>query len=106
MSCLESHKLLSNLKTHKSTGPDSIPAYVLKSAADQLAPIADFIDLKYFSGFSSGLKSHVLISHDYLNQLNLFHYHETEQPCARGKHQNNKRNSVCKQTGLYLLHAK
>ena len=33
------HKLLSNLKTHKSTSPDSIPAYVLKTAADQLAPI-------------------------------------------------------------------
>ena len=33
------HKLLSDLKTHKATGPDSIPAYVLKSAADQLAPI-------------------------------------------------------------------
>ena len=33
------HKLFSNLKTHKATGPDSIPAYVLKSAADQLAPI-------------------------------------------------------------------
>ena len=33
------HKLLSDLKIHKATGPDSIPAYVLKSAADQLAPI-------------------------------------------------------------------
>ena len=33
------HKLLSNLKTHKATGPDSIPAYVLKLAADQLASI-------------------------------------------------------------------
>ena len=33
------HKLLSDLKTHKATGPDSIPAYVLKSAAIQLAPI-------------------------------------------------------------------
>ena len=33
------HKLLSDLKTHKATGPDSKPAYVLKSAADQLAPI-------------------------------------------------------------------
>ena len=30
--------------------------------------IADFIGLPYFSGFSSGLKSHVLISHDYLSQ--------------------------------------
>ena len=25
---------------------------------------------------------------------NLFHYHETEQSCAQGQHQNNKRNSV------------
>ena len=33
------YKLLSDLKTHKATGPDSIPAYVLKLAADQLAPI-------------------------------------------------------------------
>ena len=33
------NKLLSDLKTHKATGPDSIPAYVLKSAADQLAQI-------------------------------------------------------------------
>ena len=30
--------------------------------------IADFIGLPYFSGFSSGLKSHVLISHDFLSQ--------------------------------------
>ena len=27
---------------------------------------------------------------------NLFHYHETQQPCARGQHQNNKRNSILK----------
>ena len=33
------HKLLSNLKTHKATDLDSIPAFVLNSAADQLAPI-------------------------------------------------------------------
>ena len=31
--------------------------------------IADFIGLPYFSGFPSGLKSHVLISHDFLSQL-------------------------------------
>ena len=30
--------------------------------------IADVIDLPYFSGFPSGLKSHVLISHDFLSQ--------------------------------------
>lgn len=32
-------KLLRNLKTDKATGPDSIPAFILKMAADQLAPI-------------------------------------------------------------------
>ena len=32
------HKLLKNLKTHKATGPDSIPAFTLKAAADELAP--------------------------------------------------------------------
>ena len=30
-------------------------------------PIADFIGLPYFSGFPSGLKSDVLISHDFLS---------------------------------------
>ena len=33
------HERLSDLKTHNATGPDSIHAYVLKSGADQLAPI-------------------------------------------------------------------
>ena len=33
------HKLLKGLKTFKATGPDSIPAFILKAAADQLAPI-------------------------------------------------------------------
>jgi hypothetical protein len=33
------HKLLKNLKPHKATGPDSIPSFILKAAADQLAPI-------------------------------------------------------------------
>ena len=32
-------KLLKNLKPHKATGPDSIPSFILKAAADQLAPI-------------------------------------------------------------------
>ena len=31
---------------------------------------------------------------------NLFLYHETEQPCARGQHKNNKENLFCKQTGV------
>jgi hypothetical protein len=33
------HKHLKNLKPHKAIGPDSIPSFILKAAADQLAPI-------------------------------------------------------------------
>ena len=33
------HTLLKGLKTFKATGPDSIPTFILKAAADQLAPI-------------------------------------------------------------------
>ena len=33
------HKLLKGLKTFTATGPDSIAAFILKAAADQLAPI-------------------------------------------------------------------
>jgi hypothetical protein len=32
-------KLLKNLKVRKATGPDDIPAYILKAAAHELAPI-------------------------------------------------------------------
>ena len=32
------HRLLKKLKVHKATGPDEIPAYILKTAADELAP--------------------------------------------------------------------
>ena len=32
-------KLLKNLKVHKATGPDDIPAYILKAATHELAPI-------------------------------------------------------------------
>ena len=32
-------KLLRGIKAHKATGPDEIPARLLKEAADQLAPI-------------------------------------------------------------------
>ena len=32
-------KLLRDLKIHKATGPDEVPAFILKSAASQLAPI-------------------------------------------------------------------
>ena len=33
------HKLLRDLKIHKATGPDEVPAFILKSAASQLSPI-------------------------------------------------------------------
>ena len=33
------HKLLKGLKPFKVTGPDPIPAFILKAAADELAPI-------------------------------------------------------------------
>ena len=56
--------------------------------------IADFIGLPYFSGFQSGLKSHVLISHDFLSLLKFVPLPRDQQPCARGQHQNTKRNSV------------
>ena len=56
--------------------------------------IADFIGLPYFSRFSSGLKSHVLISHDFLSQSKFVPLPRDQQPCARGQHQNSKRNSV------------
>ena len=32
-------KLLCNLKVDKATGPDGIPAFILKNAANELAPI-------------------------------------------------------------------
>ena len=59
-----------------------------------LEHIADFIGLPYFSGCPSGLKSHVLISHDFLSQSKFVPLPRDQQPCARGRHQNTKRNSV------------
>ena len=32
------HKLLKNINVHKATDPDKFPAYILKTAADELAP--------------------------------------------------------------------
>ena len=37
------HKLLKGLKPYKATGPDSIPSFILKSAADEIAPILTVI---------------------------------------------------------------
>ena len=45
------HKLLKGLKPYKATGPDSIPAFILKAAADELAPILARI---YQSSLDSG----------------------------------------------------
>jgi hypothetical protein len=40
------HKLLINLRPHKATGPDSIPSFILKAAATELAPaLAKFFQL-------------------------------------------------------------
>ena len=36
-------KMLRNIKPHKATGPDEIPARLLKEAADQLAPLLTLI---------------------------------------------------------------
>ena len=36
-------KMLRNIKPHKATGPDEIPARLMKEAADQLAPILTMI---------------------------------------------------------------
>ena len=45
------HKLLKGLKTFKATGPDSIPALILKAAANQLAPI---LTILYQTSLNSG----------------------------------------------------
>ena len=39
VTCNGIFKLLKNLKSSKDTGPDSIPAFILKEAAQELAPI-------------------------------------------------------------------
>ena len=39
-----------------------------KKECTRVVTIADFTGLPYFSGFPSGLKSHVLISHDFFSQ--------------------------------------
>jgi hypothetical protein len=39
INCKGVTKLLKNQNIHKTTGPDSIPSFILKSAADQLVPI-------------------------------------------------------------------
>ena len=34
---------------------------------------------------------------------NLFHFHETEQPCAQAQHQNTKRNSILQASRLVYI---
>ena len=43
VTCNGINKLLKNLKSSKATGPDSIPAFILKEAARELAPIMTLI---------------------------------------------------------------
>ena len=43
VTCNGIFKLLKNLKSSKATGPDSIPAFILKEAAQELAPILTLI---------------------------------------------------------------
>ena len=59
--------------------------------------IADFIGLPYFSRFPSGLKSHVLISHDFLSLSKFVLEAGIKTP---------KEILFCKQTRLYILHTK
>ena len=68
---------------------------------------ADFIRLPYFSGFPPGLKSHVLISHDYLIQSKKFSV--TTRPSSHvleASIKTPKENLFCMQTGVYILHMK
>ena len=37
--CEGVHKLLLDSKLHKASGPDSISAFILKTAADQILPV-------------------------------------------------------------------
>ena len=65
---------------------------------DAVHKIADCIGLPYFSGFPLGLKSHVLISHDFLSQPGS---HVLEANIKTPKEI-----LFCEQTGLYILHTK
>ena len=67
--------------------------------------IADFIGLPYFSRFPSGLKSHVLISHDFLSQSKFVPLQRDRAAmCSRpaSKHRN-KFCFVSKQACIYCI---
>ena len=51
VSCRGVTKLLRNLKSHKATGPDGIPAQLLKEAATELAPA---VILLFQASFNQG----------------------------------------------------
>ena len=55
---LECEKELANLKTNKSTGPDGIPAFILKSSAKAIShTVCSIIEASVaFSSFPSGWK--------------------------------------------------
>ena len=67
---------------------------------------ADFTGLPYFSKFLSGLKSHGLISHDYLSQSALLPLPRCGEVVLEASIKIQKEILFCKQTGLYILHAK
>ena len=69
--------------------------------------IADFIGLPYFSGYPSGLKSHVLISHDFLSQTKFVPLpRDRAAMCFGASIKTPKEIGFCKQTDLYILHTK
>ena len=69
--------------------------------------IANFIGLHTFLDFFLDSRHmHLYLMTNSANQKTS-QYHEDEQPCAQGQHQNTNRNSVlCKHTVLYILHTK
>ena len=62
--------------------------------------IADFIGLQYFSGFPSGLKSHVLISHAFLSQSKFVPFpRDRAAMCSKPASKTPKEILFCKRTG-------
>ena len=89
--------LFEKKKKKISTTPSSFASaffYIQESPSMFWGPaIADFIGLLYFSGFPSGLKAHVLISHDFLSQSKFVPLPRDQAAmCSRpaSKHQNRR----------------
>ena len=54
---------MKNIKTHKATGPDSIPAFILKAAAaDELAPALAVLSLSSKKETSTKLPATLFLS--------------------------------------------